>query len=120
MTEPRHDKHSTEFGLWLRDQQEIDSRLGFVATNIDYVWKNWKTGKWYLIEEKRFMSEPKEWQHNIFKMIDRLSKEDENYCGFFIIQFEKTSPEDGKIFVNKKEFSVEELIQFLKFERETK
>jgi len=51
MTRRRNDNHSTEFGLWLREQPDIDSKLGYITTNLDYVWKNYKTGDWMLIEE---------------------------------------------------------------------
>lgn len=44
---------STEFGLWLRRQEKIKSEDGFVATNLDYVWHNYETGLWMIIEEKR-------------------------------------------------------------------
>lgn len=53
------DKNSTEFGLWLREEKEIDSSLGFIATNLDYVWCNYKNGLWMIIEEKRFMGKIK-------------------------------------------------------------
>ena len=54
MTRKRYDKHSTEFGLWLREQKELDSKFGYVATNLDYMWKNYKTGLWMFLEEKRY------------------------------------------------------------------
>jgi hypothetical protein len=41
MTTKRHDgKDATEFSKWLRDQKEIDSSLGYITTNIDFLWKN--------------------------------------------------------------------------------
>ena len=54
MTRQRNDSHSTEFGIWLRVQPQIDSSLGFLASNIDYCWTNYKTGEWMFIEEKRY------------------------------------------------------------------
>jgi hypothetical protein len=45
MTRKRYDNHSTEFGLWLREQEELKSSLGFVATNLDFIWSNYKTNK---------------------------------------------------------------------------
>jgi len=53
MTKPRFDDKSTEFGLWLRNQKEIDSGLGYITSNLDYIWRNYNTGDWMLIEEKR-------------------------------------------------------------------
>ncbi len=115
MTTKRYDKHSTEFGLWLREQQEIDSKLGFLATNIDYMWSNYKTGHWMLIEEKRYNAKCKKWQRGMFVIIDRICRLDKKYKGFHLIVFENTNPEDGKIFLNNKEIHRNELINFLKF-----
>lgn len=117
MTQKRYDNHSTEFGLWLREQKEIDSKLGYITTNIDYLWQNYKTGLWMLIEEKRYMSFPKKWQHGLFKTIHKsINCKNNKYKGIHLLQFEKTSPEDGRIFLDTKEISVKELIKFLKFE----
>jgi len=114
MTQKRNDNHSTEFGLWLREQKEIDSSLGYVTTNIDYVWRNYNTGKWMIIEEKRFMAKVARWQQEIFNLVNWCSKHHPKFCGFHIIQFEKTSPDDGKIFLNEHEIDKQELIEFLK------
>ena len=116
MTAKRQDNHSTEFGLWLREQEEIDSSLGFVATNIDYMWKNYKTGDWMLIEEKRYNSNPKYAQRELFLKINSVCEKDPQYHGLHLVTFEKTGPEDGKIFYgkNKGEISRDELLFFLK------
>ena len=117
MTQQRRDNHSTEFGLWLRKQEKIDSRkYGFVTTNIDYVWKNYRTGKYMFIEEKRYMSDVRFYQKNIFNEIDRACKNDENYCGFYVLKFEKTNPNDGKIYLNDIEITKEDLFKFLQFD----
>jgi hypothetical protein len=44
----RIDKLSTDFGKWLRAQPEIDSFLGYRATDLDYVWANVETDDWML------------------------------------------------------------------------
>jgi len=113
MTRKRIDSHSTEFGLWIREQKEVDSSLGYLATNIDFMWTNYKTGLWMLIEEKRYNSKPKFWQQKMFEVINAVCKLDKNYCGFHLIVFENTSPDDGKIFIDNNEVSKEYLIQFL-------
>ena len=118
MTAKRKDEHSTEFGLWLRAQPEIDSKLGFVATNIDFLWRNYKTGDWMLIEEKRYMSKPKFPQTELFTLIDWCAKLHPKYRGFHIVQFEKTSPDDGAIYLDDKEITREQLISFLMFKED--
>lgn len=111
---------ATEFSEWLRLQPEIDSSLGFITTNIDYMWRNYNTGQWMLIEEKRRNVEIKEWQRTMFRIVNAVCKLDENYKGFHIITFENTSPDDGKITLDRKEVSRDELIKFLRFELEIK
>jgi hypothetical protein len=116
MTQQRRDNHSTEFGLWLRQQKEIDSSLGFVATNIDYLWRNYKTGAWMLIEEKRHGAFIKQYQGIVFAKINEACKSDINYKGFHVIVFSETSPEDGKIVLDGIEISKIQLLAFLRFE----
>lgn len=118
MTRRRYDNCSTEFGLWLRDQPEIDSSLGFVATNIDYVWLNYETRKWMLIEEKRYARRMTHAQRGAFKTVDGIAKSDENYMGFHFLMFERTSPEDGWTILDDN-FLIDrqDLIEFLRFEK---
>jgi hypothetical protein len=115
MTQKRRDNHSTEFGLWLRDQREIDSSLGYVTTNIDYIWENYKTGEWMILEEKRYNSEVKFYQKRIFDRLDKVSVNDPNYKGVYIIVFENTSPEDGNIYINGTLSTKQDLLDLLQF-----
>lgn len=120
MTRKRNDGHSTEFGLWLREQHEIDSALGFVTTNLDYIWENYKTGKWMYIEEKRHGCTPTFSQAKQFVHVDKCVL-DENYCGFYVLIFENTSPDDGRIWLyginhrlDRREITREQLLAFLR------
>jgi hypothetical protein len=134
LTRQRNDNHSTEFALWLRGQlfnqnideiKCIDSAQGFINTNIDYLWENYNTGDWMLIEEKRFMSQCRFSQAEQFKNFSQklrnAVKKDydgfSKYHGFHLIQFENTSPDDGKIYLDHKEISKLELIDFLQFKK---
>ena len=114
MTRQRNDAHSTEFGLWLRVQPAIDSKLGFVATNIDYVWENYKTRKWMIIEEKRHGATVTWSQGKQFKRLDDACQGAPGYCGFHVLRFEKTSPDDGKIWLNDIEITKDALLAFLR------
>jgi len=116
MTQQRRDSHSTEFGLWLREQTEIDSCFGYVATNLDFVWANYKTEDYLLLEEKRYMQPIKPYQDKLFRRIHKNESIDKKYHGFYLLQFEKTSPADGKIYLNKNQISTSDLIDFLKFQ----
>ena len=115
MTKPRYDLHSTEFGLWLRVQKEIDSSLGFVTTNLDYIWHNYKTGEWMILEEKRHGGTIRLYQQEIFNMIDKLCQSDSSYRGFHRVVFENTNPEDGLIWLDDKLITKEQLLHFLQF-----
>ena len=117
MTRPRYDNHSTEFGLWLRGQKRIDSKLGFVATNLDYIWTNYKTGFWMMLEEKRYKSSLTFSQRQQFQILDKAARSDPRYKGFHKIVFEHTSPDDGRIALNNKIVTVDELLEFLCFKR---
>jgi hypothetical protein len=120
MTRKRNDTHSTEFGLWLREQQRLDSSLGFLATNLDYVWKNYKTGLWLMIEEKRHKQKPRQWQLEMFRLLDSAAQSDSLYRGFYILRFENSNPEDGRMVLTRldgtpREITKEQLIAFLAF-----
>lgn len=115
MTQKRRDNHSTEFGLWLREQKEIDSKRGYVATNLDFVWRNYKTGEWMLIEEKRYQAECPRWQRQMFAVLHRVSQHDPLYRGFYFIKFERTNPDDGKVWINGRLADRNLIIQLLQF-----
>lgn len=115
MTRPRNDEHSTEFGLWLRQQPEIASSLGYAATNIDYIWCDYKRNKWMLIEEKRFMSGTTFSQDKLIQRVVSACKDDPTFCGFHLLQFEKTSPLDGKVFWNGSQIFRDEMMTMLRF-----
>lgn len=123
-TKRRFDDHSTEFGLWLREQLEIDSCLGYVTSNVDYIWRNYKTKQYMLIEEKRFGSCLKFPQSSLFEIVHKNLERDEHYCGFFLVQFSDKGPGDGgDTFIHEfykpgsKKIKVtdQELIDFLRF-----
>ena len=118
---------STEFSNWLRKQDCIGSGRGFVAFNVDFLWKNYKDGKWLLIEEKRYGREPSLSQEQAFATLHEPIRGD-GYKGFYYLIFENTTPEDGKIalwymgkegelFRKRKVFNItkDQLLMFLQF-----
>jgi hypothetical protein len=115
MTQQRRDSHSTEFGLWLREQPEIDSALGYVTSNLDYIWSNHKTGEFMLLEEKRYGTQPGFYQEKLFSLLDGLCQASDKYHGFHVIVFAKTSPDDGGITIDGKDVSKSQLLDFLRF-----
>jgi hypothetical protein len=126
MTRQRNDSHSTEFGLWVRGQMPnqktsvdcIDSSFGFVTTNLDYIWENYKTGQWLLLEEKRYNHQMTASQKKQFEKLDTLLRGCKGYRGFHFLNFEYTSPEDGKMWLDHKLITKHDLIEFLKMVKE--
>ena len=116
MTQQSRSKEATEFSEWLRNQREIDSSLGFVASDIDYMWRNYRNNQWMLIEEKRRGVQVKFPQTETIKIIHNACKSDINYKGFHVIVFENTSPDDGRIYLDGIEIDRDKLICFLRFE----
>ena len=43
MTRQRNDNNGTEFEAWRRKQQHLSSGLGYLATDVDFIWRNYKT-----------------------------------------------------------------------------
>jgi hypothetical protein len=118
-TRKRNDSHGTEFGLWLREQESIDSSLGYAATNVDYLWSNYKTGDWMLIEEKRYGADVSWCQKKLLKLLHLACKQAAHYHGVHLLVFEHTSPEDGRIWLDRREITKEELLAFLRFQKTT-
>jgi hypothetical protein len=117
MTKERDFSGSTKFSKWLRDQKELDSNDGFITTDLDYIWSNYKTKQFMLIEEKCQMQEIRYPQSSILKRLHLLCKADKKYLGFYQIKFQLEYPEDGgDIWLNKIKITKEQLIKFLKFD----
>ena len=112
VTKRRYDEHSTEFGLWLRNQREIDSGIGYVPTNVDYVWRTWKTNQWLYLEEKRHLAECQPFQLYTFRILHNLALADPLYYGFHFIAFENTSPMDGEMYLDFNQIDIAQLIAF--------
>jgi hypothetical protein len=68
-----------------------------------------------LIEEKRYMGDCRFPQKTQFKKLLKNIRKSELFKGFHLVQFENTSPDDGKIFLDRKEITKEQLIKFLQF-----
>lgn len=116
----------TPFSLWLRnrapdnetvlrDPDPIASSLGYVTSNVDFLWRNYKTGLWMLLEEKRHKATVSWPQQQIFKVIHQACADTPGYKGFHLLTFENTSPEDGMIWLNNLEITKADLLNFLHF-----
>lgn len=118
MTQERKikDGKDSDFSAWLRVQPEIDSAKGYVTSDIDFIWRNYKTYEWMILEEKTHGAIVPRWQGELLQMIDALGRYDRNYKGAYLVRFENTDPDNGRVMVNKRLLSREDFIKFLQFE----
>lgn len=106
----------TEFSNWLRKQPEIDSKYGYQTSNIDFMWLNKYSNAWMLLEEKRYNGKIYDFQRRMLNILHKAGLNDPNYRGVHLLQFEKTSPEDGRMWLNHVGINKYQLLQFLRFE----
>ncbi|MBM3182272.1 MAG: hypothetical protein FJZ86_18290 [Chloroflexi bacterium] len=118
MTKQRilNDGKDSDFSSWLRMQDEISSEKGFISTDIDFLWRNYKTGEWMILEEKTHGAIVPRWQGQFLMLIDSLGEKDKLYKGTYLVRFENTDPDNGRIMVNKRLLSRNDFISFLRFE----
>lgn len=121
MTKQRivNDGKETDFSAWLRRQPELDSiKEGFNTTDIDYLWENYKTGEWMILEEKTRGGIIPWSQGQFLQKLDALGIHDPLYKGVYLVRFENTDPDNGRVMVNKRLVTKQEFIAFLRFELE--
>jgi len=126
MVRPLHSETScTEFSKWLRNNGGYGKPLsssydsGFVTTNVDYMWKNYRTGNFLLLEEKRERCLPTYAQWEMYKTLDSVLRNSDKYYGFHLLVFERSSPKDGRMYLDGNEFTELLLIKFLQFKLTT-
>jgi hypothetical protein len=115
----RNDKTTnTPFSNWLYNFSG-ETKLCLSIHNLDYVIINYKLKKIMLIEEKRYNSELSYSQIESFKVINGFMStgnyNDYKYCGFHIIIFENTTPNDGKMWFDNILINEDKLIEILDF-----
>ena len=107
------------FSNWVREKLPLPV-TGFAATDVDMIFYNWKRKNFLVIEIKRKMSECKPAQRNFFEVVHNRLKQPLNdgweYKGTHLLQFEKLFFNDGKVFLNHKETSEQEMIKFFSME----
>ena len=109
-------ENTKKFNEWVRNNLP-ESNTGYAASDLDFILWNWKTNKIMLLEIKTHNRTIKTYQKIMFNLLNKWIKkgvdDDWTYLGFHLIVFENTSFEDGKCFLNNKEISEIELINFL-------
>jgi hypothetical protein len=90
-----------------------------MATDMDFILYNYKTKNMVILEVKTRNSDIKEWQRifcsNLHKWILKGIDSDWTFHGVWLLQFEKDSFLNGKVYLNRNEISEIELINKLSF-----
>ena len=109
-------KRDLTFSGWVR-QKLPDSSTGYMVTDIDFVFFNYRTKKMMICEIKTHNSSVKVWQKKFYEKLNTWIKkgidDDWQYFGVNLITFEKTCFEDGDVFFNNKKVNEDELIHIL-------
>lgn len=134
MTRPIHYEVGTDFGAWLRVQPELDSRqVGLSIQNLDYIVHRYKFKNCQavmLIEEKTRGGKVSFAQRDTHGVIDQALRYANNqfiktargdvmrlrYCGYHVLTFENTTPDNGAMWWNNREIDRATLIRLLRFE----
>ena len=99
-----------------------DSYEGYRVSDLDWVLANVNTKKIMLVEQKNYGSKQKRWQRILFADIDKwistgIAHDNRGweYLGFHKVVFEKTYPENGRIWFDGRLVTKEELTNILSF-----
>src|SRR5258706_6318684 len=133
-TKLRRDAGDTPFGACLRNHPALQSHFGFDAQNVDYIWHDFKRGYMMLLEEKRFNATSDYAQQDTHSIIDQALRFAFNspdffvtrknpmrptsikYFGYHLVQFERNTPDDGRIRIDGASVTKDEFLSFLRFE----
>ncbi len=123
----------TPFGRWLREQQRLDSkRIGLSIQNLDYIIHRYSWPSVHammLIEEKRYMALSPFAQKDTHRLINSALWHADNkpvansrgqvrlfrYCGYHVLTFENTTPDDGRMWWDDMPIAVSDLFSLLSF-----
>lgn len=111
-------RYLTRFAIWLLQQPELDSNLGFRASDLDLIWENEQQNLWMILEVKCLGRSLPRFQAKIIKRLHDLASADPTYLGAHTIVFQRTNPEDGKTYLDGREVDQDLLRQFLEFKCE--
>ena len=113
-------KREIDFSLWVRKNLPDSQADGFMASDIDFYFFNYKTKNHALVEIKTYTGKLSLWQEQMYDRLGRWiqnggDKEGWNFMGFYLIKFEKKDFTEGKVFLNGIESSEEEIKNVLSF-----
>lgn len=107
------------FNNWIRNQLP-DSQTGFCVSDLDFIIWNWKTRKIMLLEVKTRNKSLPTFQvymfRNLSKWIRAGISKDWTYEGFHALRFSDTDFNDGVAYLNNKEVTEQQVIDYLSLE----
>lgn len=134
MTKQRQYGEDTPLNNWIRSHPALDSRYGYVGTDVDLTWYNYDKAFIMLLEHKERMGVVGPSQEATLAVLDQaltwgLSDPSRKliarrypipervyYCGLHTIRCENTSPLDGAVYIDDVKVTQAQFLQFLQFE----
>ncbi|NVN97255.1 hypothetical protein HXX01_03440, partial [Candidatus Nomurabacteria bacterium] len=76
---------------------------GFIATDIDFVFYSTTKNRLIFIDHKTRKSNLRPGQEKVFKLMDAIMRKQEyiKYGGFYVLEFEYSTFEDGNVWLKK-------------------
>ena len=108
-----------KFSDWVRNNLP-NTATGQTVTDLDFIFKNYKTKQIMCVEVKTRNANLKRHQKETFSEMNKALKigyanTDWTYHGFHFLVFERTCFDDGKCFLNNKLITEKDAIDFLSF-----
>lgn len=121
----------TPFSNWLRALPAPLDSSTVSNQNLDYVWHDYRTNRLLTIEEKRHRGASAPAQTDTHGVVAQMlhaasgmfvqtmrGLRPVEYVGHYVIRFENTSPDDGRLWINGTETSPSVLVALLGFDAE--
>lgn len=122
----------TPFSEWLRALPAPLSSRNVSNQNLDYVWHDYRRNYILTIEEKRFGRAPTAAQNDTHGVVAQMlafadghpvltlkGMRPVRYFGHYVIRFENTNPDDGRLWINGRLCTRDRLVKLLQFDDET-
>lgn len=104
------------FSDWVRENLP-DSKTGFMVSDIDFVFVDRQSKKILLLEVKTNGKPVPTWQRQMFEVFHKAMRlcmpKGWQYLQYNLLVFEKDSFKNGKVYLNNKEITEQDLINFL-------
>lgn len=111
----------SDFSNWLAQNKTLASSNGYTTTDIDHLVFDSLFENYLFLETKCQMKQVAFPQDSLLKMANNQIRRGgpSGYYGFHFVQFQCSSPEDGRIILDGVEVTASQLRQFLSFELPT-